>query len=195
MMPDNELSSRPVTGPYLLGDEIQGGRLYDFERGGVAIQDASQGIDLQTWVCWYDRENNIRVKPMPSAGLGTILVTQPGVIRLSFAFDRNMQPALTYQKTEGVYLYWYDTTVETFVTTFYAGARTPRLCHDDKQYFASIRSDVILCYLRGKGMYMRLQRDRYTVEYTIRTDLSIAARLVNMGMNEQRRLQFEMGEF
>lgn len=195
MLPYNTLSSRPVPGPYLLGDDVQGGQLYDFERGGLAIQDASQGIDLQTWVCWYDRENNIRVKPLSTAGNGQILITTTGVKRLSFAFDRNMQPAVAYQKAEGVYFYWYDTSIPGFVTTFYAGSRTPRLAHDDKLYFASSRSDVLLCYLRDAGLYMRLQRERYTVEYTLRTDLSKAARLVNMGMTEQRRVQFEMGEF
>lgn len=192
MLPDDVLSTRPIVGNLLLPDGRQGGMLHDFEMGGVALNDGTQGIELQLWVCWVDRADNVRVRAYSGSGPGTILFNQPGILRVSFSFDSNMQPAVAYEIDEEVRFFWYDSVSSGYVTTTYAGARTPRVVHDDKRDFEANKSDVILAYLRGDGLYHRKQRDRYLVEYTLETGLPRTLRLANLGMGTNYRVHFEM---
>lgn len=192
MLPSDVLSTRPVVSSLLLPDGRQGGMLHDFEMGGVALNDGSQGIELQLWVCWVDRSDNVRVRALGGTGAGTILFNQPGIIRLSFSFDSNMQPAVAYEIDEEVRFYWFDSVSSGYVTTTYAGARTPRVTHDDKRDFEAVKSDVLLVYLRDDGLYQRKQRDRYLIEYTLETGLPRTLRLANLGMGTNYRVHFEM---
>ena len=192
MLPDDVLSTRPIVSGLLLPDGRQGGMLYDFEMGGVALNDGSQGIELQLWVCWVDRSDNVRVRAFGGSGPGTVLFNQPGIIRLSFSFDSNMQPAVAYEIDDEVRFFWYDSVSAGYITTTYAGARTPRVTHDDKRDFEAAKSDVLLVYLRDDGLYHRKQRDRYLVEYTLETNLPRTLRLANLGMGTNYRLHFEM---
>lgn len=192
MLPDDVLSTIPVVSSLLLPDGRQGGMLYDFEMGGVALNDGSEGIELQLWVCWVDRSNNVRVRAMAGSGAGTVLFNQPGIIRVSFSFDSNMQPAVAYEIGDEVRFFWFDSVSAGYVTTTYADARTPRVVHDDKRDFAASKSDVILAYLRGNSLYFRQQRDRYLVEYPLEAGLPKTLRLANLGMGTNYRLHFEM---
>lgn len=192
MLPDDVLSTRPVVSSLLLPDGRQGGMLHDFEMGGVALNDGTQGIDLQLWVCWVDRAWDVRVRPYAGAGPGTVLFNQPGIIRLSFSFDSNMQPAVAYEIDEEVRFFWYDSISAGYTTTTYAGARTPRVVHDDKRDYEADKSDVLLVYLRDDGLHQRKQRDRYTIEYTLETSLPRTLRLANLAMGANYRIHFEM---
>lgn len=192
MLPDDVLSTRVVASTLLLPDGRQGGMLHDFEMGGIALNDGSQGIDLQLWVCWVDRTDNVRVREYAGVGAGTVLFNQPGVIRLSLSFDSNMQPAIAYEIDEEVRFFWFDSLSSGFVTTSYAGARTPRVTHDDKRDFEASKSDVLLVYLRDDGLYQRKQRDRYLIEYPLEVSLPKTLRLVNVAMGTNYRVHFEM---
>lgn len=192
MLPDDVLSTRPVVSALLLPDGRQGGMLHDFEMGGAALNDGSQGIDLQLWFCWVDRSDNVRVRTEAGFGPGTILFNQPGIIRVSFSFDSNMQPAVAYELEGGVGFFWFDSTSSGYVTTTYPGARTPRVTHDDKRDYEAAKSDVILAYFREDGLYFRQQRDRYLIEYMLEDSLPKTLRLANVAMGLNYRLHFEM---
>lgn len=192
MLPEQVLSTQPLPDPFYLPDGRQGGMLYDFEMGGIALNDPSQGIELQLWVCWVDRAGGVRVKPLATPGNGTLLFTEPGILRISFGFDNNMQASVAYEKTGEVKYYWFDSSTPGYVTTTYAGARTPRVSHDDKRYFRAGPSDVILTYLLDDKLYFRAQRDRYLVAYLLRSGLSQTLRLPNAGMNIRYRFQWEL---
>lgn len=192
MLPDDVLSTRPVPSGLVLPDGRQGGMLYDFEMGGAALNDGTQGIELQLWMCWVDRFDDVRVRAYSGTGPGTVLFNQPGIIRLSLSFDNNMQPAIAYEIDEEVRFYWFDSVSSGYVTTTYAGARTPRVTHDDKREFEAAKSDVLLVYLRDSTLYHRKQRDRYLIEYPLETALPKTLRLVNVGMGTNYRIHFEM---
>lgn len=192
MLPDHVLSTRVIRGEYIEPDSKQAGMLFDYEMGGIAVQDPSQGLEYQLWYCWYTRNNQIRVRPASGAGDGILIATEPGVRRLSFSFDRNMQPAVAWELADRVRFRWFDSTVPGFTTTEYLGARTPRVYHDDKRAISVATSDVLLAYLLDDKLVVREQRDRYLVEYIMRTGLSDTLRLNRMGMTRQNRIQFEL---
>lgn len=191
-IPDNSLSSSPVLSQLVSPYAVQGGRLYAYATGGKAIQDPTEGINGYTWACWRNRQNEVRAKRMDLPGEGTVLITAPGITSLSFAFDRNMQPALVYEQNGVQKFRWYDTTVSGFVTTTYSDIRTPRLIHDDTRDVAATFSDVLLVYLRGKNLAYRQQRDRYLVEYVLASNIALNYRLTKVAMNTKWRLQFQL---
>lgn len=192
MLPEHILSSTPVVGSYFEPDSKQAGMLFDFEMGGIAIQDPSQGLLYQLWVCWYTRNGEIRVRPASGSGTGTLIAVEPGVRRLSFSFDRNMQPAVAWELTDRVKFRWFDSTVPGFTISEYVGGRTPRVYHDDKRAISTATSDVLLAYLKDDQLIAREQRDRYLVEYVLRAGLPDTLRLNRVGMTTQNRIQFEL---
>jgi hypothetical protein len=88
-------------------------------------------------------------------------------------------------------LWWYDTQVagEVF-TDLPAGSTSPKACLDDKRDMETALSDIIVAYMRDKGLRFRVQRERFLIEYTLAVDLD--ATLIRVGMNTKNRLQFEL---
>lgn len=114
-----------------------------------------------------------------------------GATWISLAFDQNMRYILAWQMPGGqVFLYWYDSAIEDYALTSWFG-RTPRLTLDDKRPEASGWSDVILFYIEGTTLKMRVQRDRFTIAYNM-GEVGLNARLGRVGMAENLRLQVEV---
>lgn len=191
MIPENRLSTSPVLADYLDPDDRFDDPLIDYEMGGIALNDASMGLNYQVWIAIYDGAA-IRVKPQGASGLGTVVVTADGIEWIGFSFDRNMQPAVAYVIGTTTYFLWYDTVTHTYATTTYAGARTPRVTHDDKRDTSINTSDVLLFYLVGGELRYRQQRDRYAVERVLTTGLSTGSAIARVGMTTANRLQIEV---
>jgi hypothetical protein len=187
-LPDDVASSVAVVGDLLYPDNLVSDFLTDYEMGGIALNDASRGINYRPWQCWL-QEGTIRIRPVDGAGDGTVVVSGDDITAVSFAFDRNMNPAVAYLQDGLCKLYWYDSTIPGMTTTEFSGATQPRLSHDDKRDGASARSDVIFAYVREGTLYYRQQRDRYTIERSLGVVPSSMS-LRNVGMSDRLRLQF-----
>lgn len=190
MLPDNAASTTPVGGQILYPDNLVSDARTDYEMGGLALNDASEGINYQPWECRLD-DDEIRVRPLGDTGEGTLLVSGSGITSVSFAFDRNMNPAVAYLQSGVCKLYWYDNTIPGMTTTEFPDATQPHMTHDDKRDGAVARSDVIFAYVRDDVLYYRQQRDRYTIERSLGA-IPAGQILRNVGMNDQLRLQFEV---
>lgn len=138
--------------------------IFNLCRGGVAIQDGTQGIDFQDWVIRISAPNTVSIEPRTS-GVGTTLII-PGIRYVSGGFDRGMNLALAYETADGKsYFYWFDTVPNQYVTTEYPGISNILACHDDVRDTSSDTSDMILTYEKNGAIYWREQRDRYLIEY------------------------------
>ena len=192
MIPSTPLVVLRPEGIYLAPDDISPGLLYDYELGGLALEDASEGLEYQNWVCWFDGAS-VRAKPVSDTGNGTVLISITGVTRLSFALDLDMRPYVAYTLSDGVSrFYWYNPALPAHTTSVYTGTRTPRVCYDDKRSSSMFTSDIVIAYLKGSDLCYRQQRDNFTVEYTRYTDLPLSARLINVGKTTAHQLQFEI---
>jgi hypothetical protein len=192
MLPDNALSSRPVAGEFLLpDDQVPMPELTDRELGGVALNNASQGLKVKVWTITVSGAN---VRITPAGGSASTLFVQPGIEEIALAFDQNMHPAVAYTVGGRLYLRWYDATLGTNVTVAFGAARNPKLTLDDKRDSATIAgtSDVILAYLKGGALYYRQQRDRFTVERLLLAGIGLSQKLLGIGMSRRWRLQFEI---
>lgn len=188
MLPGNLPSTTPKPGVFLSPDIDQLYWLVDYERGGVAINDGSQGLDVQDWQASMQGDT-IMVGPV--GGPMTAMLERPGVQVLGLAFDQNMRPALTYYTAaNGTRLWWFDTLAGQMVETAIPGATYPRLCLDDKRELQTSSSDVVLAYMKDGNVYYRQQRDRFQTERLLVSDAP--GRLRRIGMSTVGRLQLEL---
>lgn|SRR5574341_1721717 len=189
MLPQNVVSSPPVPAPFLAPDSLDSGLLVSYELGGIALNDPSQGRMVQVWTARIIGQT-IRLSA-PSVPESTFLTLAGVLTAVSLAFDSNMQPTLTFTEDGVIKLYWFDTVAGQFVTTNFPAATSAKVATDDKRASQVAASDVIFAYTSTGVLHWRQQRDRYTIEY-IAGPVPLNGRLRRLGMNEARRLQFEI---
>lgn len=189
MLPENRASSTPIAGVFVSPDGLLLDDLHDYEMGGVALNDPSQGLEVQTWECFY-RESDVVVQP--AVGPETVLFSTPRITALSLAFDQNMRPVVAFEQEGEVWLWWWDTLTSTRRTDSFGVGRCPRVTLDDKRASQSANSDIVFAYIREKNLCYRQQRDRFTIERLLRTDISPMSRLKNVAMTLNWRLKFEL---
>lgn len=192
MIPDNALSTQPVSAAFIGGRSYPVKNTVDYESGGVALGDLSQGLLSNVW--------RARVSPDRSSILLATtgveeysVLTDANITEVSFTFDQNMRPVVAYVASSVAKLYWYDSSVPGMVTTVFSGIKTPRVSLDDKRDIAAAGgwSDVIFAYMRGNNLYFRQQRDRFGIEYLLAAGVPSKG-IIKFGMNAQNRLQFLM---
>ena len=184
MLPDNTLSSASIYSGFLVPDRVND--LIDYEWGGTDLQDASNGLQVKIWTCFY-QDGWITITD--NLGITHQLLEIANVTQLSFAFSFSMRPYVTYVANGIAYLWWYDTTISDYVTTTYDVEHlTPQLALDDHRAEQSANADVIFAYIRNDTLYYRQQRDRFQIEYALGT----ASALVQIGMTKNYRFAFAL---
>lgn len=193
MMPDNELSTTPRPARFFGARSGATSKTIDYEDGGKAIQDTSEGLLYQKWRARLfnagktDAHVLLDAREVPEF----VWLTVPGMTEISFTFDQSMRPTVVYVAGGQAYLSWFDSVENAYVTTALAAdVITPRVSMDDKRYVGSNGyqvSDVILAYIRNGNLYYRQQRDRYTIERLLETGVTP---LIKIGINRGLRLQF-----
>ncbi len=187
MIPLNQLSTLFINSPYIEKVNDVNIPLIDYELGGAGLNDASQGLKVKTWTLYLE-DSNVMVKA--DGVTPSLLFVRPGIRELSLAFDQNMKPFVAFiQHTEAWY-WWFDTADSTQKFTQLPNAVSPRCTLDDKRLIAQNTSDIVLGYVRANNLYMRYQRDRYTIEYLLRSNVN--ATLATIGMSTNNRLRFRM---
>lgn len=193
MIPEGRLSTTPVYSVFLTPDNIERpSTLVDYELGGRALNDPTEGLQVHRWTVRYDAETG-DVSVFAPGVIEETIFTALGVTSLGLAFDQNMRPFVAFVQNGRAKFFWFDTVLgETLITELPVDARTPQCCMDDKRDMQTSQgaNDVIIAYLRGTSLCYRQQRDRYEVEYVL-TNAAPGTRLLRMGMNQGGRLQFE----
>lgn len=193
-MPQDRLSVPTMLGQLLAPDDLgREGKTTDYELGGIALQDPSQGLRVQVWRLRVVG-NEVRVAPPPYTS-EVVLFTEPNITEASLSFDQNMRPLVAYMALGQARLWWYDP-VPAEVTTLVlpAGVTSPYLSMDDKRDFATQNgsNDVLLFYVSGSRLCHRRQRDRFTSEITLRWLSGASASIHAVGMNDGNRLQIKL---
>lgn len=191
MLPDNTNSTIPISGLLLPPDDRKTTVYSDWELGGVALNDASQGLMVRNWRCWLEHPIYVRLQAEGSPVVHD-LFEEDSIHELAFCFDQNMRWAVAYSLPDVTKLRWYDSFVAQYVTTEFPLVTSPKLTMDDKRPMHLDTSDMIFAYIRESTLYYRQQRDRFTIERPLRENLFPGARIKNIGMNDKLRLQFEL---
>jgi len=62
MIPDQRLSTTLLGAPFLTPDDLVTSPTQDYELGGRALDDPSEGLQVQVWTCYVDGDD-IMIKP------------------------------------------------------------------------------------------------------------------------------------
>lgn len=196
MLPDHQLSSQLVFGYYLFPDNLEPSPLIDWEMGGAALNDPTQGLYVKPW---YARLEIDGVTEVSSIWIGSdtdpevLFLQQDGITTVSLSFDQNMNPVVAYMQNSDAKFYWFDTLIPGYTTTTLpVGTGVPRCCLDDKREMERETSDILLFYTRSGTLYFREQRDRYTVEYSLET--GVIGDVLVCGMTDRLRVQIGVGQ-
>jgi len=183
MIPNNAFTATPIVSAFLPPKDEPYQPLTSKSRGGVALNDASQGRDYQNWIVNYDGAN---ILVAPQGGSTAFTLPVAGVLSVSLAFDNNMNPVIAWMDAVGAKLYWFNNV--TFVTTAFP-ATSCRVTIDDVRDFYNADSDVIFAYTNAGTLYWRQQRDQYATQRTVGSTTGL---LQKVGLNQLNRLKFQL---
>ena len=191
-----EPSSVNITGDILSPNDRAAKKFEDWEFGGVASQDPSQGLRFQEWKAYWEEGTGNVYMTADNQPFPLLLYNEPDLVWLTLAFDQNMRWMSAYTMASGQsYLKWYNSLIEDYETLPLAsGVVTPFLTMDDNRDRQVLigTSDVILTYIRDGALYVRVQRERFLTERLIAADIQGATRIWHFGMNNKLRLQWEL---
>lgn len=195
MLPDEEetgieLSSKTVRGTFLV--PLRNNLLYDYEWGGVALNDVSQGLYYRRWRLFYKTDTNEILLKRSDQPEEIFILYETDVVRVGLAFDYNMNPQVLYVRNNTTYFRWFDTSQDQYVVTTIPDALNACVSLDDSRSVAAGKNDIILAYQKQgtTGLYYRMQRDRYQVEYQLADDVPENKALHQIGMTNKMRFQF-----
>lgn len=169
MIPQDRFSTTFVDGVYIPPeDRFRATLLVDYEGGPIAITDTSEGINFQPWTLSYDIGGQITLTP-ETVGAPVVVLTVPGCSQVSFCFDQNGRPSVTYIIGADAYLYWYDSYLASFTTDVFPNIHSAMLSMDDKREMQNGVNDMLWWYTKLTGaaeytLYHRRQRDRFQNE-------------------------------
>lgn len=195
MLPEGSMSTSAVKADFIAPDDFDrsANRLIDRELGGIALNDASQGLDYWVWTLEYDVPTGEMRLTNGDNSSTTVLVTLPNVTEVALAFDQNMRPAIAYVVDGVTQLRWFDSVTASIVTTPFIGAVNPLLSTDEKRSEFVDVSDILLWYIKDNRLCYRMQRERFEIEravYTLPTPNVNA--LLRVGMNRGGRFQVHL---
>lgn len=199
MLPLNEITSTSYASAFkypvksILGEDI----LQDWEAGGIALNDPSEGLHYQIW--------HVELEIDEDTTMGYIYLEAPtvpryllksglGISEVGLSFDQNMHLFLLYKQAGVCKIYWWDPTIPGMTeTSLGEGMSDPRCSMDDHRSNMTKlgENDIILAYKRGTSLYYLQQRDRYRTERLLATD--VPENLVCVGMGVNHRFQFGLG--
>jgi hypothetical protein len=164
MIPENRLAEVAV--PDVFINPWSGNRLISLFWGPTNIQQPAEGLLVKIW---------------EARAVGAdVYVSAPGVpeflfyththalTQISLAFNQNGLLHLAFSDTQPLtYLYWYDNLASGMVlTAMDPSVAWPCLTLDDARPFNIPDSDVIFAYIREGVVRYRIQRERFSDEYT-----------------------------
>ena len=186
MLPDFYLSTTAVPGPFLYPDDLDPEPLKDYEYGGVALRDSSQGSRVKVWTVELVGDDvTIYAADVSPA----VQFNRSGITEVRLAFDQNMNPCVAFMQAGQLVLWWYDSLAMTQVFTEFDGT-SPKVCQDDKRPTQGGACDIIFTYLRDGSLYYRAQRERFLTERLLGA-IPPGYFFKRFGMNTVNRLQWE----
>lgn len=200
MIPGNRLSTLNIPALIVGGRGLPGGPRIDHEDGGKNLSDPSEELKSKVWTFEIVNDKQIQVSAQDVAP--TIIYNATyAVTSVSGTFDQNMHPCVAFTEANIAKLYWYDTNVSAMaVTNFGVRHISPKVFLDDKRTLQSSNSDILYMYVNPRTsiadtdkLCMRMQRDRFTIEYILYGNVN--GEITKFGMGRNWRLQIEIQNF
>ena len=164
MLPENALSSRPEPKAFLLPPRVEPTSSNSF--GGTDIGQISDVVFVWSGTA---RGN----KAVISNGLVTheILDLTEEITNFDFGFTQNMSLVVSWETASGAFIRYYDSVSHDDKTVKLDRCKNICVNLDDPRDIYSSKSDVIISYQKmDNSLYVRYQRDRYSIEIPLSTE-------------------------
>ena len=188
-----QLSSTPVEGVAYKSNlsaykgSVFGGTEYGKFNGFVSLDNwmYSYTPNNGTLQVWKENDEDVRYE---------IFTSIFGISEISFTFDKQMLPVASYMQNKLCYIYFFDSSLNSYNTLNIPNAISPKVALSSIHFSHVQDSEVILGYVtENKKLCIRLQKDRYSIEYPIKIfDKKI--KLYNIGYSNKNRFQYEVLE-
>lgn len=195
MIPDNpNWSSLTDVKAYPIPDFIKPpalGVVHDISLGPIALNDSQGKLNSRYWVV-YQEAGKVNISGAIDGEWqpATVVFTEPTEItKISLTFDQLGRPLVFYNTdTSDLKLYWYNHVTETNEVKSLGIGYDPAACFDWPQDTSQSFSDMLVFYVRGQQVYMRIQRDRFDIEYSCPANQP-GITITSAGLRVDNRLQ------
>lgn len=195
MIPEQRKAT-PVGGSILSPDRRNAVPLIeDYETGGTALSDSSQGFLVRDWKAEVINGSEIWLSPEDTPGDAVLVRTDTNITEVTFSFDQLMREVVAYVADGVAYIWYFDSEQSQFDVKSIPDAISPFATLDDKRRIGGFlgENDVLIFYIKNSNVYYRAQRDRYDVEYLFSNNIPGAAqRISKCGMDNQYRMHIEI---
>lgn len=197
-LPENVLATVTYNAPFLSPRDRTRSALRCWERGGLALNNATGGLNVYDWQFRADADTGEVYAGVPTAeGADTFTVAEtlvytidPPPREIAGSFDTNMQPIIAWRNDDGAFFRWFDPVANDFVVeSLGSRVHSVHLAIDDVRDIAVLSgvTDTILAYVNRTTLYYRQLRDRFATEYELGGGWR---QLYQIGMNNLLRFQF-----
>lgn len=190
MIPDERLSTELVYAPFRELVRSVDEFTVDYELGGVALSNPTQGFYGWQWYARVFENNQVQVR-RDGQDWQTLFTRAGDVTEIALAFDTNMRPFITFIEDGEGWFWWFDPVPNQQVfVALPDNSRHPRACLDEKRDIFIGTADTILAYFRDDLLCFRALRDRFEIEYYLASGFDFDHILVDVNRNLFYRLQF-----
>lgn len=155
-----------------------------YEQGGIELYNPKYGLQDYIWKAWI--ENDTVFIKRDDLDNAVEFLKDKNISEIDLTFDQNMNPCLAYVADNIPKLYFYDTAKAVYVTMTFKDIKNPKISLDDKRDFNISQSNIVFAYMRDNNLYIRLQRDRFGVEYLLKSfDDDKTLYRIGMGVNNR----------
>lgn len=188
------LSSSVVRAPF---DERVNDRafpLVDYENGGPTLGFGSDDVSYQ----WEAISDGTSIMVGRTGVTPVVVETDTGITEISLAFDQTMRPHVAYIAGGVAKFRWWNSLASAYETMVLTAARTPRCCTDEKRAEFSAARDVVLTYMLGSSLFVRVQRERFQTAHELvpalppGVVLTESTSIISLGRNTANRLQWRL---
>lgn len=164
-----------------------------YSLGPSSLNNSQGKLTSRYWMC-YQENGFIKIVGSLAGGVWsntvtTLIAEATPIEEIALTFDQLGGPLVFYRVAEDTLrLYWYDPILQAYTKTDLAVGTNPLACFDFPQDTNQSFSDAILFYVRYDTIMMRVQRDRFSVEYDTGTSAPKLT-LVSAGLRGDNRLQ------
>lgn len=143
--------------------------VFDIKTGGVELSVSNGSINTRYWMVYQTGSDVVIRGAIDSSTWSepTMLFSESSpILDISLSFDNLGRPVVFYQKGTQLILWFYDSQLGSLTfKTISVNGHSPIVNFDYINDTSDINSDIMMYYVVDNTAYMRLQRDRFDIEY------------------------------
>ncbi len=197
MIPDNSWSCGTPTQPfveYTLPKPAPIASVFNIKVGPIELSQSDGVLNSRFWIV-YQVGNEVLIRGAINSdtwSAPTTLFTESSVITaFSLSWDNLGRPAVFYQTDTTLKLWFYDSLLGSSTTKIITtNGKNPQADFDYVNDTSDVNSDTMIFYVKSDSLFMRLQRDRFDIEYPVGVNKP-NLELLRVGMSVENRFQLE----